>query len=420
MHVDRFGNPLDPNLPYARGRLLPNAEADFRKLRQAWQIVRRRIKEQGSDSVHNFTGLDRSLVIDPEDAPFLNDEIAPALFFERFRELAVSHAGGSPDRHDAALLNRVTAGTYATCFTVVKRGHTVVGLSPTHSHASVVRAVRESGGTLVETTTTEAFAEALDRNPAVDLVILTRLAVTYDLLPIEIVEAGVKLARARGIPVFVDDAGGARIGPVVFDQPKMLGLGVSAGVTGMDKYGFPGPRLGLLVGEKDLVGRIRSKASEFGLEARPFLYAPIVRSLERYRPERVRELYESNQHLMAALRTVFGSRLHETPVTAQLLAEDILEMAMEEAGLTEPPIVPFEAAAALAMIMLEDHGFLSIHFAGLPLGTSTIVFKFIPPEILARCGGPDTVAKAVRQSISKLADLLKRPNALPPLLFGSA
>src|SRR5437899_2534689 len=108
MHVDRFGNALDPSLPYARGRLLPTAEEDFRKLRHAWQIVRQRIRAHGPESVYNFTGLDRSLVIDPEDAPFLNDEIAPALFFERFRELAVTHAGGSLDRHDAALLNRVT------------------------------------------------------------------------------------------------------------------------------------------------------------------------------------------------------------------------------------------------------------------------------------------------------------------------
>jgi L-seryl-tRNA(Ser) seleniumtransferase len=420
MHVDRFGNPFDPNLPYARGRLLSTTEDDFRKLRHAWQIIRRRVRERGPESVHNFTGLDRTLVVDPEDAPFLNDEIAPALFFERFRELAVAHAGGSLDRHDAALLNRVTAGTYATHFTLVKPGDVVVGLSPTHSHASVVRAVGQAGGKLIETTTLDEFADALTRQSPVSLVTLTRLAVTYDLLPWDTVREAIELAHRRGIPVFVDDAGGARIGPVIFDQPRMLGLGVDVGVTGMDKYGFPGPRLGLMVGAKSLVARIRSKASEFGLEARPLFYAPIVRSLEKYRPERVRELYESNERLKVALRAVFGRRLRETPVTAQLLAEDILELAMEDAGMTKPPVVPYEAAAALAMIMLEDHGILSIHFAGLPLGTSTIVFKFIPPEIQVRCGGPEAIAKAVRGSISKVADLLKRPERLPTVLFGDA
>ena len=43
------------------------------------------------------------------------------------------------------------------------------------------------------------------------------------------------------------------------------------GATGLDKYGTIGPRLGLMAGDKALVGRIRAKSFEFGLEARPKL-----------------------------------------------------------------------------------------------------------------------------------------------------
>jgi len=68
----------------------------------------------------------------------------------------------------------------------------------------------------------------------------------------------------------------------------MLELGVDLGGTGLDKYGTIGPRLGLMGGENTLVGKIRARAFERGLEARQMLYTGVVRTLEQYRPELVR------------------------------------------------------------------------------------------------------------------------------------
>ena len=42
MGVDRFGNRHAPNLSYARGELLRSTEDDFRKLQQAWLLIRKR------------------------------------------------------------------------------------------------------------------------------------------------------------------------------------------------------------------------------------------------------------------------------------------------------------------------------------------------------------------------------------------
>src|SRR5262249_45918264 len=120
----------------------------------------------------------------------------------------------------------------------------------------------------------------------------------------------------------------------------------------------------------------------------------------------------------AALRPILGKRLHETPVTAQLHADDILAIALERAELATPPIVPSEALAALAMLLLEDHGFLTVHFAGLPPGMSSLVFKFVPPEMLAAAGGAEAVAAAVNMSLSRLAELLREPARIVTLLFG--
>jgi L-seryl-tRNA(Ser) seleniumtransferase len=186
----------------------------------------------------------------------------------------------------------------------------------------------------------------------------------------------------------------------------------------LDKYGTYGPRLGLMAGKKELVARIRAKAFEFGLEARPMLYAAVVTSLERYDPKRVTALVECTKRVAGELRKLLGNKLHETPVTAQLLAEDILEIAMERAGLKEPTIVPYEATAALAMLLLQDYGILTVHFAGLPPGTSSFLFKFIPPETLERFGGPGKFAAAVDASLSKLAGIIGEPENIRSLLLG--
>ena len=75
MATDRFGNPLAPNLPYARGRILARTEDDFRKLQRAWALIR----ERGPDAVFIFTGLDHGLPMSGEELRFADDEIAPAL-----------------------------------------------------------------------------------------------------------------------------------------------------------------------------------------------------------------------------------------------------------------------------------------------------------------------------------------------------
>ncbi|MBI4608293.1 MAG: hypothetical protein HY726_04715 [Candidatus Rokubacteria bacterium] len=418
MDTDRFGNRVDPPLPYARGKILASTEDDFLKLRRAWRIIADRVRAGGPGAVFNFSGLERSLPLAAEDLPFADDELAPALYLDRLTALALDHLGGAADRHDVVLLNRMTGATLATHLALVKPGDVVLGVSASHSHPSVVRAAAHVGAKFVDAPDLPTFAEALEREGQVALVVLTRLAVTYDLLPLDGVREVVRLAHARKVPVYVDDAGGGRVGPAIFAQPRLLQLGVDVGATGLDKYGTIGPRLGLLAGERALVARIRSRAFEFGLEARPMLYPAAVRSLAQYTPERVRALVKSTRQVAAALRSVLGSRLHETPVTAQLRAEDILELALERAGVSEPPVVPYEATAALAMLLLEDHAVLTVHFAGLPPGTSTLLFKFIPPETLARFGGADALAKAVDGSLTKLAGLIAEPEKIRSLLLG--
>ena len=380
MATDRFGHPHAANLPYARGKILATTEDDFRKLQQAWAIIR----ERGPDAVFVFTGLEHSLPMSSEELRFADDELAPALYFEQLRSLALAHLGGSPDRDDVAVFNRMTGATLATHLTLVSPGDVVVGASASYSHPSVVRAANHVGARFIDTAGLAMFKEAIANEARVALVDLTRLAVTYDLMPVEEILAIVRIAHDKGALVYMDDAGGARVGPAGFGQPRMLELDVDIGATGLDKYGTVGPRLGLLAGRRDLVSRIRATGFEFGLEARQMLYPAVVRTLEQYDPARVRALIETTRQIARELHPFVGNRLRETPTTVQIPADDLLEIAMQRGGIEEPPIVPYEAAAALAMLLLQNHGMLMVHFVGVPPGTADLLIKFVRPR---RCSG---------------------------------
>jgi L-seryl-tRNA(Ser) seleniumtransferase len=383
-------------LPYERGQVLRSTADDVAKLRAAWQIVARR---HADGSLYDFTGLVRSLAL-PEGAP-LDDELAPALFGERLTGLGLEHLGGVLGRDDVFVANRTTAGLVAAMQVLVRPGATVLGFSAGYSHPAVGRAVRLAGGTLVDVRDTSELAERID---AAALLVLTRLAVTYEALPLEEILRATKLAREAKVPVFVDDAGGARVGPAVFEQPRTLELDVDAGVTGLDKYGTSGPRLGLLGGRAELVARIRARAIELGLDARPMLFPAVVESLERYRPERVRELVATTAGLAEALVARLGDWPVRTPVAVKLEGQDVLAE-LERRGASDIGLVPIEATAGLAMLLLRDHGILTVHFAALPPGTSALLLKFIPPETLERFGGAERFAEAVDASLDQLAAL---------------
>jgi len=420
MKMDRFGNPHSSEVPYARGNILSSTEDDIAKLRTAWRLIRRRMEAEGEQAIFNLSGLERQFAPDADDGGILDDEIAPALFIDELTHLALEHMGGSAPRHDVLMLNRLTAALWLAADAMIAPGDSVIGVSPRYSHPAVVRAVADAGGKFIDTAGVDAFEKALSATDNVSTVMLTRLSVSYEILPQRDLRAVVALAREANARVIVDDAGGARVGPAVFDQAKSLALGVDIAATGLDKYGTTGPRLGLLAGDAATVAGIRARAFEMGMEARPMLYPAVVRSLAGYRPQRVRDLVATTKTVAAQLRNRVGAnRLFETPVTVQLMAEDLLELAMERGDIATPPVVPYEATAALAMLLLRDYGVLSVHFAGIPPGTAAFMIKFLPPEILDRFGGAAKLADAIDASITALGAILADPEAMRRLLLGS-
>ncbi|GAA2825467.1 aminotransferase class I/II-fold pyridoxal phosphate-dependent enzyme [Crossiella cryophila] len=400
-------------LPYPSGTILSDTRAHLLKLDEARRHIRHR--HAAGLPLHNLSGLERRIDLPEVDPWILDDEWSGALYAEPLRELGLEHLGGESGRDDILVTNRLTAALYAAMQVTVRPGDTVVGVSPTYSHPAVTRAVRDAGGHLVETTVAD-LAKTLATQQNVAVVALTRLAVTYDALSTEDLHHVVELAHAHGALVVVDDAGGARVGPAILDQPRTLEFGADLGATGLDKYGVGGPRVGLLGGRTDLVAQARARAFELGTECRPALYPAVAQTLQDYRPQRVRDLVTQTHEVGAALRERLGPWIEQTPFITRLPGKAI----QSELARRKPiaPMAPIEATAALAMTLLRDHGLLTVHFAGLPPGTDALLIKFLPPETIATLGGPAAFATALDDALDQTAAALTDEAATRRLLHG--
>jgi len=415
--TDGFGNAFSPGLPYARGAILNNGEAEFLKLAEARRHIRERVLHGGREAIFDISGLERGMPPGVQDV--YSDELSSAVYGPRVKQLGLEHLGGNASAHDILICNRQSAALFAALMVMVNPRSTVVGFSPSYSHPAVTRPVAFLGARFVDTNTIRDFEVAISGASDPVIAVLTRLPVSYaGVMSLDDLQTAVAVCQRRGIPILVDDAGGARVAPAVFGQPRSLQLGVDVATTGLDKYGTVGPRLGLMGARKDLMATITTAAFEYGLEARPMLYAAVIQSLEQYDEARVRDLTASTHLFGEALHARLGSSVTQTPIAVKVEADNLLAMVLARSGEAVPPIVPYEATAAVAMLLLRDYGMLTVHFAGIPPGTAALLFKFTPPEVLDRLGGATKIAGFVDAAIDQVAEMLGDPDAIRDLLVG--
>ena len=272
-----------------RGELLRSTADDLLKLRKAWREIARR--RAAGEPVWNFTGLERSLRVEASALELMDDELAAALLSERVRELATR----APRRRSGAsrrARHEPADGGARRVAPRARRRRTTRSSASRPATATRPCGVRRAlaGARFVDTTSVEELEREVE---GAALVVVTRLAVTYDAAR----RRGRRGGRAgwrgeAGARVLVDDAGGARVAPAVFGQPRTLELGVDVGATGLDKYGTVGPRLGLLARRARARGRdprARLRARPRGAAAAPSgrrRVARAVRPAARARPGR--------------------------------------------------------------------------------------------------------------------------------------
>ena len=129
--TDRFGNPLDPIVRYARGPILKSTDEEVTRMLKARQLVAERVRAKGKESVFDLSGMNRGSGITADDVPHLSSHVP---FFEHFEgktePYALKHMGADPAKHSAIILNRVSAANFLAMTTILKPGDRVLALLP--------------------------------------------------------------------------------------------------------------------------------------------------------------------------------------------------------------------------------------------------------------------------------------------------
>lgn len=417
---DRHGNPIDPVVGFARGRIITSSVQEAMRLRHGQAIAAERVRRLGPHSIGVFTGNQRDFPVRPDDlATYCEEWVGPGLFAEELRAAAISHMGGEPT-DDVAVFNRTSAGIVAT-IAAHAGGAPVVSVVPEkgRSHASVTRGCGLARVGMLEVQADGDWRAVIaERKPR--LVVVTTVTSGLERLPDDVARAVVEAAKAVGAIAFLDEAYGARLRTVLHGGAPSLKLGGDVAITNCDKAGMAGPRAGVLVGRPALVTAAQAKGSEYGMEARAPIAAGALRSLQSFSAAALREEAASGQRLAAALEAGMGESLVKRSDLGPMVHEDdVLDVVMRRAGKPGNPagLVPCEVTSALGMLLLRDHGVLTVNTHGQPGARVSLRLK--PTlDALDRVGGIDAVVDAIDASIGDLADVVADPAAVATLITG--
>lgn len=418
MSTDSFGNPIDPTVGYARGEFLDSSAAEVRRLRHAQRVAAMVVAERGIDSIGIFTGNARSFPLSSADLELAEEWVGPGRFADRLRVVAIDHLGGHRD--DAVAVFNRTSGGIVAAMVALSAGRPVVSVVPAgdRSHASVIRGCALAGVELVEVDDPAGIAGTA-RSVAPALVVVTTVTSTLARLDDEVTRAAVAAAGDVGATVFMDEAYGARLRPVLHGGAKSLALGGDAAITNTDKAGLSGPRGGVLVGREGVVVPVLAKASELGIEARAPIALGALRSLEAFDPAVLRQEVEDGREVADRL----VERLGPDPVTRSELGPSLGEEAVAGLVMARPGgaavgLVPCEITAAVGMVLLRQHGVLTVNTHGQPGGRVSIRLK--PTEgAVERVGGAAALADALDEALSTVARLGSDRAWVEQTLFGT-
>lgn len=416
---DRFGNPIDPTVGYARGSILDSPEREVDKLRFGRRLVRERLERFGPDELFDLTGLPRAWPMRPDDLPKLESQLTFYTYFDGQAEpLALEYVKADPAVNDALLVNRVSAAALCTAMALLGPGDMVVSIAPrdgSRSHPSVQRAVERVGAVFKEAVGFEAFRALAEGEPRLKMLVVTPITADKQHLEAEDYRRVIEYARSRGIILFADDAHmSARC--TFFEDPTGFQLGgPDLLVFSADKH-MIGPRAGVLVGRKDLIDRIRRVVLEFGFEAQSGHYVAIMRALESYDAEEVRQTGRFVHELLPKVQAAYGAeRAYLAGPGVAIRGEDAIEIALDLAGGGPVRLSPLEAATLVSLRMLTHHGIATVAAVSMP-GSAPVI------RIMMFRDGPragvERIMASLEDGFQTLAAVLGEPESARSMLVG--
>lgn len=418
---DSFNNIIDPEVDYARGKILGSSFDEKRKYQNAVKVIAKRIKSAGEDSFYIFTGNIRNNALQQGDLGLMSEEwVGQAIYQEELRLAAIKHVSGNPLTDDAAVFNRTSAANVATALALGGEGKTMISAAPQcKHHPSVKRGAALSRSDLVCIDGADKLRE-LEVSPDKAFCLIT--SVTSELLYFNEEEMNglISAAKEKGLAVIVDDAYGARMRPIVFGCTPALKAGADAVTTNNDKAGLNGPRAGVMVGKRDIVTRIHSKACELGMEGRAPLCLAVYRSLSAFSPKDLVEEVEVGKELYESLLSELGDEfVRKSLLGPEITGESVLKLILRRAELDEreSALVPNEASSALGMELLSRHGIVTTNACGMPGARISVRLK-TNRLTLDRLGGAAKVTEMFFDSIDAVGKYVNDPEMAKKVLLG--
>jgi L-seryl-tRNA(Ser) seleniumtransferase len=382
---------------------------EVKKRENSLLIIKKIIQSNGRNQLFDMTGLSGGFLLNDEDLKLLETYVGPAIFEDQLLKLGKKHLGGEK----VLGLNRTSSGILATILAIVMPESYVVHYLPKlPSHPSIPRSCELIGANYIEFDNLENFFIPDDTS----LIVITGSTMDHQVIDVEefkeiISKAKSHLKSSDGVPVLVDDASGARLRTVIFNQPTAIELGADLVVTSTDKL-MDGPRGGLMSGREDLMNEIKSKAHQFGLEAQPPLVAGMVRALEHFNPENLLNSLEKKHELNKSLNSKFKG-FEETP-TGVMISPDVLKSQIEEKGI-KTDLSSSDISFVWAMILIKNFGILTIPAVGMPGASPTVRFDLAAKD--SKTLNLDELTDLILNSLDLLLNVVDDPEKCRDIIF---
>ena len=382
--------------------IITNSLDEVKKREKALSIIKDIVENKGREFLFDLTGLSGGFIASPSDLSLLETYVGPAIFEEALQEVGIEHMGGEK----VLPLNRTSSGILATILALVEKDTNVVHyLAQLPAHPSIPRSCKLVGANYFETDVFEEFS--IPDNTS--LVVITGSTMDLKVIDEDEFKRVIEMAHEKGIPVMVDDASGARLRTVVFNQPRACDLGADIAITSTDKL-MPGPRGGLMAGRKDLIDEIKVKVNQFGLEAQPPAVLAMLNGIKNFNGDNLVKSFERKDEFFDMLNEKF-SNFEKTPNGVLISPEGLADEISIDHNLSDDDL-----AFVLSFILLKDHGIITIPAVGMPGASATIRFDLSTNDAFNL--DLDDLSEKLESSFDKLLNVVSDENKCREIIFG--
>lgn len=379
--------------------IVNNSLDEVKKRENALSVIKNIVENKGRDHLFDLTGLAGGFIASDEELSLLETYIGPAVFEEDLQKVGIEHMGGEK----IFPLNRTSSGILATILALVEEDSYVVHYLPKlPAHPSIPRSCNLVNANYLEFDDFEEFY--IPENTS--LVVVTGSTMDLQVIDEEKFKKVIDAAHSQNIPVLVDDASGARLRTVIFNQKKACDLGADIAITSTDKL-MPGPRGGLMAGREELVNKIKAKANQFGLEAQPPSVLAMLNGLKAFNGDALIDSFSRKDELYDLLSKDYDI-FEKTPNGVMLSPEKLTSY-------LDTDLCDSDLSFILSMILLKEEGIITIPAVSMPGASATIRFDLSTQDAVKL--ELNQLINKINSSFSMLKEVIKNKEKCKEIVF---